>query len=174
MGKGFESIRSSFEKFENVANDLEDIVDQNKGKINDIFSMVQSIVNNFNNNNEKLSLIMNNLSMITDSIAKADFATTLKNVNYALKSTSEIMVKVNNGQGTIGQLLNDDKLYNELSTAALDLNLLLLEIRKNPGKFMPLKRNRKNIVIERDSVYYRNMMQVDSIIIHNHIRDNNK
>jgi len=174
LGKGFESIRSSFEKFENVANDLEDIVDQNKGKINDIFSMVQSIVNNFNNNNEKLSLIMNNLSMITDSIAKADFATTLKNVNYALKSTSEIMVKVNNGQGTIGQLLNDDKLYNELSTAALDLNLLLLEIRKNPGKFMPLKRNRKNIVIERDSVYYRNMMQVDSIIIHNHIRDNNK
>ena len=169
LGKGFESIKKSFKKFENVANDLEEMVDQNKGKINDIFSKVQSIVNNFNDNNAQLSLIMNNLSMITDSIAKADFATTLQNVNHALKATSEIMVKVNNGQGTLGQLLNDDKLYNELSMAAIDLNLLLLEIRKNPGKYMPFKKKRKDVVIERDSIYYRNMMEMDSVIIHKHI-----
>ena len=84
-------------------------------------------------------------------------------------SVCEIMVKVNNGQGTLGQLLNDDKLYNELSTAALDLNLLLLEIRKNPGKYMPFKKKRKDVVIERDSIYYRNMMEMDSIIIHKYI-----
>ena len=112
-------------KFERIANNMDELVAANKGKLNDIFSQVQSITVNFNNNSEQLTNVIQNLSAISDSVAKADFATTLNNVNDALKATSEIMLKINNGQGTMGLLLNDDKLYNELSMAAIDLNMLL-------------------------------------------------
>ena len=165
IGKGFESFQRSFVTFERIAVSMDDLVRENKGKLNDIFSKIQSITVNFNNNNEQLTNVIQNLSSISDSIAKADFATTLNNVNDALNATSEIMMKINNGEGTIGMLLNDDKLYNELSMAAIDLNMLLLDMRLNPGKYMPLKRRRKPKEMERDSIYYEYMMKINDQII---------
>jgi len=165
VGKGFESFQRSFVKFESIANNMDELVASNKGKLNDIFGKIQSITVNFNNNNEALTNVIQNLSSISDSIAKADFATTLNNVNDALNATSEIMMKINNGEGTMGLLLNDDKLYNELSMAAIDLNMLLLDMRLNPGKYVPLKRRRKQKEMERDSIYYENMMKINSQII---------
>lgn len=171
VGKGFESFQRSFVKFEQIANNMDDLVDANKSKLNDIFSKVQSITVNFNNNNEDLTNAIQNLSSITDSLAKADFATTLNNVNDALNATSEIMLKINNGEGTLGLLLNDDKLYNELSMAAIDLNMLLLDMRLNPGKYVPLKRRGKKKEMERDSIYYENMMKINDQIIDNIRKD---
>ena len=165
VGKGFESFQRSFMKFERIANNMDELVEANKGKLNDIFSQVQSITVNFNNNSEQLTNVIQNLSAISDSVAKADFATTLNNVNDALKATSEIMLKINNGQGTMGLLLNDDKLYNELSMAAIDLNMLLLDMRLNPGKYVPLKRRGKKKEMERDSLYYEHMMKINDQII---------
>jgi len=165
VGKGFESFQRSFVKFESIANNMDDLVEANKGKLNDIFSKIQSIAVNFNNNNEALTNVIQNLSAISDSVAKADFATTLNNVNDALNATSEIMMKINSGEGTMGLLLNDDKLYNELTMAAIDMNMLLLDMRLNPGKYVPLKRRRKKKEVERDSIYYENMMKINDQII---------
>ena len=165
IGKGFESFQRSFMKFENIATNMDELVEANKGKLNDIFSKIQSITTNFNNNNEKLTNVIKNLSAISDSIAKADFATTLNNVNDALNATSEIMMKINEGEGTLGLLLNDDKLYNELTMAAIDLNMLLLDMRLNPGKYVPLKRRGKKKEMERDSVFYEKMMKINDQII---------
>lgn len=165
VGKGFESFQRSFKMFENIANNMDEIVESNKGKLNDIFTKIESITTNFNNNNEALTNVIQNLSAISDSVAKADFATTLNNVNDALNATSEIMMKINDGEGTLGLLLNDDKLYNELSMAAIDLNMLLLDMRLNPGKYIPLKRRGKKKEMARDSMYYENMMKINDQII---------
>jgi len=167
VGKGFESFQRSFVTFERIANNMDDLVADNKGKLNDIFSKIQSIAVNFNNNNEKLTNVIENLSAISDSVKKADFATTLNNVNDALNATSEIMMKINSGEGTMGLLLNDDKLYNELTMAAIDLNMLLLDMRLNPGIYFPLKRRRKHKDVERDEKFYENMMKINDQIIDN-------
>jgi phospholipid/cholesterol/gamma-HCH transport system substrate-binding protein len=43
---------------------------------------------------------------------------------------------VNNGQGSVGLLLNDDKLYNEVTKAAKDLNLLIEDIKLHPDRYI--------------------------------------
>jgi len=165
IGTGFESFQRSLVKFERIATNMDKLVASNMSKLDDIFSKVQSITTTFNNNSEALTNVINNLSAISDSIAKADFATTLNNVNDALNATSEIMVKINSGDGTMGLLLNDDKLYNELTMAAIDLNMLLLDMRLNPGKYIPLKRRGKKMELKRDSVFLWKMMNINDQII---------
>jgi phospholipid/cholesterol/gamma-HCH transport system substrate-binding protein len=44
--------------------------------------------------------------------------------------------KINSGQGSLGLLLNDDKLYKEAQKAATDLNLLLEDIKANPKRYL--------------------------------------
>ena len=64
-------------------------------------------------------------------------------------------------------MLNDQLFYNELVIAAVDLNILLLDIRTNPGKYAPMKRRRKIKPLVRDNMYYKNMFKIDSAIINN-------
>ena len=51
---------------------------------------------------------------------------------------SQIMNKINKGEGSIGQLLNNDTLYLELEKSSRDLNLLLEDIRLHPKKYVKL------------------------------------
>jgi phospholipid/cholesterol/gamma-HCH transport system substrate-binding protein len=46
------------------------------------------------------------------------------------------MARVDKGEGTLGMLINDDKLYNELQKAATELNTLIEDIRLNPKRYV--------------------------------------
>ena len=48
----------------------------------------------------------------------------------------EIDARLNDGQGTAGQLLKDQRLYENMNKVATDLSSLLVEIKKDPKKFL--------------------------------------
>jgi phospholipid/cholesterol/gamma-HCH transport system substrate-binding protein len=50
-----------------------------------------------------------------------------------------ILDKVNSGQGTIGQLLVNGQLYDNLNGATRELHLLMKDFRANPKKFLRIK-----------------------------------
>ena len=136
LGKGFESIQRSFSKFETVANNLDGLVEGNVDKLNDIFSKIQSIASNLNKNNKELTNVINNFSSISDSLAKANLASTFENANKALIDASQILEKINSGEGTLGLLINNDSLYNNLDAAASDLDKLLLDLKEHPKRYV--------------------------------------
>ena len=57
-------------------------------------------------------------------------------MNKAIVDIDIAVNKINNGKGTLGLLLNDNKLYMEVEKAARDLNLLLEDIRANPKRYV--------------------------------------
>ncbi|TVQ01382.1 MAG: MCE family protein [Balneolaceae bacterium] len=51
-------------------------------------------------------------------------------------SLNEILDKINNGEGTIGRLLNDPSMYENLESLTLELNNLVKGINENPGRYL--------------------------------------
>jgi phospholipid/cholesterol/gamma-HCH transport system substrate-binding protein len=51
---------------------------------------------------------------------------------------SNVSAKVDRGEGTLGRLVNDDKLYDDLSTSVKSLRILVEDIKKNPKKYIHL------------------------------------
>ena len=47
--------------------------------------------------------------------------------------------KIEKGNGNLGQLLNDEQLYINLTESTKNLNLLLEDIKKNPKKYINIK-----------------------------------
>ena len=133
---GFESIKRSFATFESAATNLDDLIATNKGRITDIFVSIQSIASNLNDKNSELAKIIDNFAMISDTLAKANIAETLENASTALSQAARIMEKINNGEGTMGLLINNDSLYNNLESASLELDLLLKDINKRPKRYV--------------------------------------
>lgn len=49
---------------------------------------------------------------------------------------NEIIEKINSGQGTIGKMVNDPSLYNNLDSLSYELNELVKGINEDPGRFL--------------------------------------
>ena len=47
-----------------------------------------------------------------------------------------LMTNLNTGKGTVGKLLNDDALYNNLSKTSKELELLLQDVRLYPTRYV--------------------------------------
>ena len=72
-----------------------------------------------------------------DSLSRLELQATLNKTNSSLQHLDEILAKINNGEGTAGKLVNNDSLYNNLNSAARNLDLILNEFRNTPDKYIP-------------------------------------
>ena len=136
LSASFVSIKKSFQTLEKTAVKVDALVASESEKISSIITSVQSITNNLKKNNARITDVITNFSNISDSLAKVDFAETMMNASKALKQTADIMTKVNSGEGTIGMLLHNDTLYTNLESSALELDMLLEDMRVNPKRYV--------------------------------------
>ncbi len=136
LSASFESIKRSFQSFEKTAVNVNNLVESETEKISGIITNVSSITQNFQSNNKALTNIINNMSMVSDSLAQANIAQTVIAAQSALESTAMVLDKINRGEGTIGELVNNETLYNNLESSALELDKLLEDLRVNPKRYV--------------------------------------
>lgn len=134
--RSFSSIARTLETFEKTSKTVDGIVSGQSAKISGIMSNLESITTNFKNNNEKITAVMNNLEKVSDDVAKANFAKTIDEANKAVADLQSIVSKINTGTGTLGQLINDEKMYNNLNNAAENLDKLMIDLKANPKRYV--------------------------------------
>lgn len=134
--ESIENLRKTIVNIESTTADIDTLVTAETSRIRQILDNVNSISRNIKDNNENITTILNNMSAVSDTLAKAQIASTISNANKVLAETSEIMNKINKGEGTMGMLINNDSLYNNLTNASEELDKLFEDMRKNPGNYV--------------------------------------
>ena len=74
------------------------------------------------------------MARLNRSITRLD--TTLARLESTTANLSEVSRKMNEGEGTIGRLVNDDGLYVKLDSAATEANGLLRDLRDDPSRYL--------------------------------------
>lgn len=136
LAHSFESIKFTIQNLEHTTYNIDTLVTTQRNRLATIFFNIESISTNIKNNNSKLSNIITNFSSISDSLSKAKIVSTINNANDAITNFSAITEKINKGEGSIGMLVNNDSLYNELEKSSKELNLLLEDLRLNPQRYV--------------------------------------
>lgn len=77
-----------------------------------------------------------NLVSLTDSLNNANLAGTIKKLESTLNSFNNVLKDVDSGKGSIGKLIKDDGLYNNLEGATKEMEALLREMKLNPKRFV--------------------------------------
>jgi len=85
-----------------------------------------------------LGVSAKNLAAITDSINRQDLGATIRHLGDALAQINEILDQVNQGKGSLGQLAQNEDLYQHLSQSTQELALLLQDMRLNPKRYVHL------------------------------------
>jgi phospholipid/cholesterol/gamma-HCH transport system substrate-binding protein len=123
-----QNLESSTEGIKNMLSD--------QGKLTNMIAHMEAITLNLKNHNEQLASAMSNIESITDSIASSELKSTISNTNKTLAETQLILEKINKGEGTLGMLVNNDSLYQNLTSLSNELDLLMKDLQENPKKYV--------------------------------------
>lgn len=143
LNQSIANLNKSLKSFTRTSDNASALLEQNMPKITGIMSNVESITSNLKNNNDKITLILSNLKTTSDNLATMKLKETVDKANTALAEIGSIMEKINKGEGSLGLLVNDKQLYNNLNSTALELDKLLKDLQKHPDKYLPIPFTKK-------------------------------
>lgn len=141
---GGESLRNTLANIEDATDNLNSILADNKDEVGDLLASLKRFGTTLDNASPKLNAILEDFDNIADTVAKADIAGVITNVNRTINEVETLVKKANNGDGTVGALLNDDGLVKKIDEAIKSLDTLLKDVKDNPRHYLaPLGEKKK-------------------------------
>lgn len=136
------NLNETMIEFKGASRSINSMLATNKSKIN-------NVVSNFDHASA-------NFSKLSDSLAQANIGQTMRKLNNTMANVDKVINGIESGQGTMGKLIKDDKLYNNLNQSSQELQLLLQDVRLNPTRYVNIsvfgKKNKPYVAPVVDSI----------------------
>lgn len=84
----------------------------------------------------KLNTIGDNFVVISDNLKKVDYAATFQQIDNTIKNVKMITEKLNSKDNTVGLLLNDPQLYDNLNETTINAASLLKDLKEHPKRYV--------------------------------------
>ncbi|MEM9833026.1 MAG: MlaD family protein [Bacteroidota bacterium] len=127
------SISSAVSNLEGTTQSLNNILQQNERGLSATIANLELLTRQLSDPENGLGPLLAKLNQKIDSL---QVQSTLEQFELIAKNLNDITTKMNNGEGSMGKLLNDDSLYTNLNSTARNLDLLLIDFRENPKRYV--------------------------------------
>jgi phospholipid/cholesterol/gamma-HCH transport system substrate-binding protein len=131
-------VKLTIKKLGRVADELQGFVASERAQFSKIMANVEAITLNLKRSNDQITGIIGNTRKITDDLVTADFKGTILDAQTTLKKFNMVLAEVEKGQGTLGKLIHDEKLYTELVNTNNDLQNLVTDLQAHPERYVHL------------------------------------
>lgn len=132
---GNEALLQSFKNIEELTATLNSTAKALNATVRTLSSTVGSV----NGVISSVDSLVADLNRVTSEIANAPIDSTLSNFNRISADLAAITGQLQDPNSTVGALLNDSGLYDNLTKASQSLDSLLVDIRKNPKRYISIK-----------------------------------
>src|SRR6185312_8850886 len=115
---------------------IQKLMDVQNGALAQSLDNMRTFTSNLNSNNTNLDSIMRNTKVFSNRLSAIDLQQTLDSLNVAIHNFKEGSEKINSKSGSLGLLLNDKTLYDNLASTSNKINILLDDIRVHPKRYV--------------------------------------
>ena len=123
------SLQQSILNFKNISESLYETTNN----VNSIILKNSNAIENSLNNIESSS---KNINEITQSVSDANVSDLILKLNSTVTNFNLALSKINNGNGSISKLLENDAIFNNLEKATSELEALINDIKANPNRYV--------------------------------------
>ncbi len=132
---GDPALLNSVRRLDNITANLE----ASSAQLSKMMSGMSPTIENVKTISDNLNSITGDLNSVTAELKNLPIDSTMNNVYVTTENVKQLTNKLNSDNSSLGLLLNDDKLYNNLSGAAGSLDSLFIDIKKNPKRYINIK-----------------------------------
>ncbi len=118
----FANLNATVANFRKSSVTLDALLSENKEKLGSSLANVEIATDNF--------------AKLSDSLANANLGQTIKKLQSTITSFDAVIAGIDRGEGSIGKLMKDEGLYNNLENASKEMEELLREMKLNPKRFV--------------------------------------
>lgn len=130
-----ENISGIVKDLKSTTGSLNSLIQKRQDDLDAMITEAKSTLENLDDlsseNKEKLTSLINNLEATSVELEKLSGG--LNETNLTL---NEVLTKINDGEGTLGKMVNDPSLYNNIDSLSVNLNQLIKNINDNPGQYL--------------------------------------
>jgi len=133
------AIAAAISSIQVAANNLSEL----SGSLSSESSEIKGIIHNTNNitanlakENDTVQRILSNVNTISGKLAAAPITQTISDLQSTISQLKGIADKINNNQGSLGMLINDKSVYNNLNSSLQSLNSLMEDLKAHPKRYI--------------------------------------
>jgi phospholipid/cholesterol/gamma-HCH transport system substrate-binding protein len=151
------NLNTTLANMTGLTSNLNKMILQSNQNINAVSGNLTKITKNIADNNAEITALLKNLNTTSGQLAQADLSktvgktntmldqsqNTIKSLEKTLETTSATMndlnalvANLNKGNGSLGLLMHDKKLYSNMEATSRQLALLLQDLRLNPRRYL--------------------------------------
>ncbi len=115
---------------------IQGMLHEQSGAITQSMNNVSSFTKNLSENNEKVNKTISNLEKTTENLSKADLTGTVEKLKSAMVNLNGLLEKAGSKEGSLGKLMNDKALYDNLTNTVRSANILIDDLRVHPKRYV--------------------------------------
>lgn len=115
------------------------VLSATSGLDNSLNRQVPAILSNAGKITNNLDTITGNLGAFTTQLNNLPLPEAMDNVNRLTANLLAFSNQLNNQKSTLGLLMNDPELYNRLNRISADVDSLIVDIQRNPKRYISIK-----------------------------------
>ncbi|GAB3530309.1 hypothetical protein GCM10027443_10650 [Pontibacter brevis] len=115
---------------------INEILRSNQENINQITSNINALTASLRQTERNINRLALNMAEITDTLKQVEITQLVRNANDAVAELEAAVTKLNTNQGSMGRLMNDEALYENLNNSTASLNALLRDIQAYPKRYV--------------------------------------
>ncbi|MDF9801018.1 phospholipid/cholesterol/gamma-HCH transport system substrate-binding protein [Catalinimonas alkaloidigena] len=130
------SVTNALENVEGITFEAESLISENRRNLGTIVSNLSILSETLTSEEQGIAPLMAKLNNLADSLNQIEIQSTVQKLDQTLGNLQSITQKIQQKEGTMGKLVNDDSLYVNLNQTVADLDSLLVDLKKNPKRYV--------------------------------------
>lgn len=134
----FDNVNRSISNLGTITDEISLYMSENREALGSATQNLERLTTMLNENRDELDRVFNNLANISDTLARANAGEAMRSLSKTATRLDAITSNIEAGEGTLGKLVANDSLYNEINHAILSLDKLLEDIKERPGRYVEI------------------------------------
>ncbi len=131
-----DKVKSMLNDASSLTSNLDNTLRKQGGNIDAIMANLRNLSTSLVETEKSFKPILKKVDNIAGQASRLELDKTLANTNKTVTELNKVLETINKGQGTLGNLIKNDTLYNNLEKLTNNLDQLMTDFRENPKRYV--------------------------------------
>ena len=133
MAQNTETITHIMSNVDGLTGNVNSMLANEKQHLEQAFASLSEFSKALGDNASEVDAIIDNMSVFSGKLAESNLVTEIEGV---VNNLNDVLASVNDKNGSIGKMLSDAELYDNLTSASNNLSVLLEDLKENPSRYV--------------------------------------